>query len=95
MILPHIKQISAFLRDDFHKCALDIGKNIPYNIAKITKANYKRGIKMKASLLISILVVIFGLLTVIIMRQPQGFGIAAAGAIMFTYFFLTWNRKKR
>ena len=50
---------------------------------------------MKASLLISILVVIFGLLTVIIMRQPQGFGIAAAGAIMFTYFFLTWNRKKR
>ena len=50
---------------------------------------------MKASVLISILVVIFGLLTAIIMRQPQGFGIAAAGAIMFTYFFLTWNRKKR
>ncbi|MBR6050228.1 MAG: hypothetical protein IKP68_03375 [Clostridia bacterium] len=50
---------------------------------------------MKASIIISVLVLVFGLLTVIIMRQPQGFGIAAAGAIMFTYFFLTWNRKKK
>lgn len=50
---------------------------------------------MKALYLISVLFIVFGLFVAIWIRQPLGFGVSAAGLVMFIYFFMTGEKKNK
>lgn len=50
---------------------------------------------MKILYLISALFILFGLFVAIWIRQPLGFVVSAAGLVIFIYFFMTGEGKKR
>lgn len=50
---------------------------------------------MKILYFVSILVIMFGLFVAIWIRQPLGFGVSAAGLVMFIYFFMNGEEKNK